>query len=196
MKGFNHGSTQINTDWEFNAKARRYIGHRDTEGKRGRNKHPRLWGQTILNRRKTEITEASADAKATARAMFQHGTRITRPSELKQAGRLRYHVYEGDGTCSAGGGSVEAVSEGADSGAASAVVDSDAGSVGAGADSGVGSAEVGTSGALSMTDSVCKAASPSAAGFSVTGFFSGLGGLGNGFLAVSMRPSANSRTCP
>ena len=40
------------------------------------------------------------------------------------------------------------------------------------------------------------AASPSGAGFSWTGFFSGFGGRGAGFLAVSIRPSANSRTWP
>ena len=39
-------------------------------------------------------------------------------------------------------------------------------------------------------DSVDTATSPSAAGF----FFSGFGGLGDGFLAVSNLPSANSKT--
>ena len=41
---------------------------------------------------------------------------------------------------------------------------------------------------------VAAAVSPSTAGLA-SAFFSGFSGLGTGFLAVSMRPSANSNTC-
>ena len=65
-----------------------------------------------------------------------------------------------------------------------------AGSAGAGI-SAASSAATSAGGTTSATD----AASPSAAGFSTAGFFSGFGGLGAGFFAVSIRPSANSKTC-
>ena len=52
--------------------------------------------------------------------------------------------------------------------------------------------------AFSVASGVGAVSSPEAAGLAATsaGFGAGLGGFGIGFLAVSMRPLANSITCP
>src|SRR5436190_14893343 len=51
------------------------------------------------------------------------------------------------------------------------------------------------SGAISETVVLSRTAAPTACD-AATGFGAGLGGLGIGLLAVSMRPLANSMTCP
>ena len=123
--------------------------------------------------------------------------------------------YEGDGLSPAAGStavSVAGSTAGVAADSAGAVSTAAAGSVaGTGASAGGG-----TSGAASTAGSgpdagisasvktgisadgstTVAASSPSAAGFSPVDFFSGFGGLGAGFLAVSIRPSANSITCP
>ncbi|MEI9865275.1 MAG: hypothetical protein WDN00_12135 [Limisphaerales bacterium] len=82
-------------------------------------------------------------------------------------------AYDGDGVSVGGTGSVTAAT----------------GSTGAEI-----SAAVSTTVSTSGTVSVATAVSPSPAGFAAAGFC--FTGFGNGFFAVSMRPSANSSTAP
>ena len=148
------------------------------------------------------------------------GTRVTRPSDYYEgvvpvsafgstAGAMAGSLAgapAGDSTD--GGVSTAASAAGSVAGTGASVGGgiSDAGSTaGSGSDAGI-SASVKT-GISADGSTVVAATSPSAAGFSPVDFFSGsrlgeasgaawVGGRGAGFFAVSIRPSANSRTWP
>src|SRR6185437_12148193 len=119
-------------------------------------------------------------------------------SQMEHAGATQAGGSVGEAAGVSAGGSGAGVSAGCVAAATSSATESKSGLVGAASEGpDAGSAAISAVGVAAVSpvaeDSAVGAAS--AAGDAVT-FFSGFGGLGAGFLAVSNRPSANSITCP